>query len=110
MVGSFSIDALSNIVANVCILGVRGISASDGITSPVLEEASVNRKMIQQTSGSVIVVTESKKIGRKDRFFTSDINSVTHLITDKNSSSNDNNDYKSQLKEISASGVEVIMV
>ena len=102
MTGQLAINAISKIVADVCILGVRGISASDGITSPVMEEATINKKMIQQTNGPVIVVTESTKIGKKDRFLTASISSITHLIT------NADTDCEAELNAIRNADIKVI--
>ena len=83
LTGVVASNALTNIVANKSILGVRGITAAEGITSGVSEEAHVNRQMICQTSGKVIIVADHSKIGKKDSFFTRGISSVTDLVTDK---------------------------
>lgn len=81
LTGPYTTDALSNIIANKCILGVRGIHATEGITSQVLEESYINQLMIRQTNGKVIIVADSSKIGKKNSFFSGDINSISNLIT-----------------------------
>ena len=84
MTGVYAIDLLNKITADKCILGVRGISESVGITSSVLEQTFVNQQMINQTKGEVIVVADNRKVGNSDRFFSADIHKINTLVTDIN--------------------------
>lgn len=103
LTGPYTTNALSNIVANKCILGVRGIHATEGITSQVLEESYINQLMIRQTNGKVIIVADSSKIGKKNSFFSGDIHSISNLITNPGADSHD-------LQELRSTGIEIEIV
>lgn len=103
LIGPYTTNALSNIIANKCILGVRGIHATDGITSQVLEESYINQLMIRQTNGKVIIVADSSKIGKKNSFFSGDINSISNLITTPGADSQ-------ALEELRNTGIEIKIV
>lgn len=103
LTGPYTTNALSNIIANKCILGVRGIHATEGITSQVLEESYINQLMIRQTNGKVIIVADSSKLGKKNSFFSGDINSISDLITTPGADSQD-------LEELRSAGVEIEIV
>lgn len=80
--GPYAVDILNRNHAAKCIIGVRGISISGGITSPMLEESIINQTMIRQTTGSVIVIAASYKIGRDDSFCICGLDKVDILVTD----------------------------
>lgn len=81
--GAYAIDILKRNHATKCIIGVRGISLDSGITSSVLEEATINRLMVTQTTpGGVIVVAPSKRIGRNDSFPICGLSMVNTFVTD----------------------------
>ena len=103
LTGPYTTNALSNIIANKCILGVRGIHATEGITSQVLEESYINQLMIRQTNGKVIIVADSSKIGKKNSFFSREISSISNLITTPGASPQD-------LEELRNAGIEVAIV
>ncbi len=103
LTGPYTTNALSNIVANKCILGVRGIHATEGITSQILEESYINQLMIRQTNGNVIVVADSSKIGKKNSFFSGDIHSINTLITTSEAKQQD-------LEELYNAGVQIEIV
>lgn len=102
LTGSYTINALSQIVATKCILGVRGINSEEGITSSILDESFVNQKMIQQTNGPIIIVADHRKIGRKDSFISGSIKEISVLITDDKAN-------EEELSKISDRGVRVIV-
>lgn len=103
LTGPYTTNALSNIIANKCILGVRGIHATEGITSLVLEESYINQLMIRQTNGKVIIVADSSKIGKKNSFFSGDIDSISNLITTPGADTRD-------LEELRSAGIEIEIV
>lgn len=83
MSGAYAIDILKRNHATKCVIGVRGISFTSGITSSVLEEATINRLMVSQTvQGGVIVAAPSMRIGRNDSFPICGLDQVSTLITD----------------------------
>ncbi|MEH7254223.1 DeoR/GlpR family DNA-binding transcription regulator [Neobacillus niacini] len=101
-VGNNTMQMISNIVANKCILGVNGISAEAGISTSVYQEAGVNELMIKSCSGQVIVIADSSKIGTFYNFKTADIDQVDVLITDSKAD-------HSKLVSIRDKGIEVVI-
>lgn len=89
MTGPYAIETIKRNNVSKCILGVRGISIRGGITSAVLEEATINQTMIEQTSGPVIVVAASNKIGRDDSFRICGLEEIDYFVTDNGLSESD---------------------
>ena len=81
LVGDFAINSFSKARADICFLGVGGIS-KNGISTYALPETAVNRVILERTTGNRIIVTEGFKVGRDSNFHTADCNMITHLITD----------------------------
>lgn len=94
MTGPYAIETIKRNYVSKCILGVRGISVKGGITSAVLEEATINKTMIEQTSGPVIVVAASNKIGRDDSFRICGLNEIDYFVTDNAISETDRADFE----------------
>ena len=84
MVGDFACHIFTQVTADKCFLGVSGISSSFGLGTSIFQETSINKMMLSRCSGDKIVITESHKIGKKSNFLTSDISSISCLITDSN--------------------------
>ena len=104
LTGGMTTDQISAIGGTKCIIGVSGISASGGITSPYVDESYVNKKMIEQTTGPVIIAAEGYKIGRKDRFKVSEINEkVSLLITDSSAP-------QEEIDALKEKGLKVVIV
>ncbi len=81
--GDVGLQALERIYANKAVIGVDGFSLTYGLTTPVMQEAEITRKMIEKTVGSVIVVAASSKIGVISNFKTADLKKIDYLITDR---------------------------
>ena len=81
LVGDFAINSFSKARADICFLGVGGIS-KNGISTYALPETAVNRVILERTTGHRIIVTEGFKVGRDSNFHTAECNMITHLITD----------------------------
>lgn len=101
--GEFARNMINSITADICILGVSGISAEGGITSSSYQDISVNRAMLSQTKERRIVVADHSKIGKTYNFRFGNIQDITHLITDSNAD-------EKELDLIRNMGVEVITV
>ena len=56
-------DLVGSFYASKMLLGADGISLEEGITTPSIGLAGVERAMIRQTRGEVIVLADSSKIG-----------------------------------------------
>jgi len=81
VIGDSAMGMLGRIYASKCIIGVDGLSIKYGLTNSCFSEAAVNRKMIEQTKGKVIVVADHTKIGKAGPFVTSPIEDVDILVT-----------------------------
>lgn len=103
MTGDHAISTVKNILANVCILGVSGISAERGVSSAALDELTVNREMISSSLDKVIIVADNRKIGINHNYIFSDIENVDYLITDSEANA-------LEVDKIRKKGVDVIQV
>jgi len=82
LVGEEVINRLNQTYPAVSIIGVDGISFRRGLTSHNPHEAAVTRKMIEQTSGRVLLTADSSKIGSLSLHHICSLSAVTVLITD----------------------------
>lgn len=103
LVGQHASHLISQVACNKCIIGISGISPSRGMTTTLLAESTINNAMLRYCNGDVIVVADSSKIGQTNKFFTGDIQNITHLITDVDAD-------KKVLKELENIGVQIIVV
>lgn len=102
MVGDIATQTLSKITATKCFLGVSGITANSGISTSVLQETTVNMKMLENCNGSTFILTDSSKIGRHHNFSSGDIDKVNFVITDSNADSN-------EIKKLKDKGVAILL-
>ncbi|MGZ8662760.1 MAG: DeoR/GlpR family DNA-binding transcription regulator [Actinomycetota bacterium] len=82
VVGPFATETLRRTFANRAVLGVGGISADAGLTTPVASEAEIARLMIEQTRGPVVVVADASKLGAVSDFAVGVLDRVDVLVTD----------------------------
>jgi len=61
--GSFVLEMIDRINANKVFLGVDGFSLQAGLTASNQDFAAINRAMIRQTTGSVIIMSHFSKFG-----------------------------------------------
>jgi len=80
MVGEFALNTLSKISANKAFIGVGGISADSGITTPILPETAINEMMMKRCS-TCYVLASTNKIGKSHNFLSGSIADVDTLIT-----------------------------
>ncbi|MEO3944188.1 DeoR/GlpR family DNA-binding transcription regulator [Gorillibacterium sp. CAU 1737] len=81
LVGPLAEDSLDKLRADRLFLGIDGLDIKSGLTTPSLEEASVNRKMIALAK-QVVVVTDHSKFGKTAFSRIADLSAVDVLITD----------------------------
>ncbi len=101
--GDFATNVISQIYANLCILGVNGINADNGATTSQLQETIVNGKMIEQCTGKVIIIADSSKIGKTFSFTSAKIQDIDILITGSEAD-------PEELRKIREKGVEIHQV
>lgn len=102
MVGSIAEEGLQNIRVDKLFLGVDGLDIGEGLTTPNLSEAHINRQMIH-IAKEVIVVADHTKFGRVMFSHIASLDVVNTVITD----SQLNKDYCQQLRNL---GIKLILV
>jgi len=82
LMGDLTIAGLKTIFSSVTVLGINGVSIKKGFTTAVHQETSVNRAMIENSSGKVIVVADHTKLNRVSSFLTCPLGQIDLLVTD----------------------------
>ncbi len=101
LVGASAEESFRNYFCDKLIIGVDGFDTERGITTPNVEEAHLNRAMIELAK-QVIVVADSSKFSRRSLALIAHISKVDTIITDEGISKED----KQRLEN---AGVEVIV-
>jgi DeoR family transcriptional regulator of aga operon len=102
LVGPMAEDSLKKITADKLFLGVDGIDFRFGLTTPNIQEAKVNR-MMMESAGEVVLLADSSKFGRRSIGVINEVKAIHKLITDSNLNSEN-------LKKLEALGIEVFLV
>jgi DeoR family fructose operon transcriptional repressor len=82
LVGPVAIASLQSIYSSVTVLGINGVSIKRGFTTAVQLETSINKAMIENSSGKVVVVADHSKMNCVSSFLTCPLNRVDLLVTD----------------------------
>ncbi len=82
LVGDLTIAGLHSIFSSITVLGINGVSIRKGCTTAVHQETSVNRAMIENSSGKVIVVADHTKMNSVSSFLTSPLSRIDMIVTD----------------------------
>lgn len=80
--GPLSTALISKMFSNICILGVNGITAEEGVTTAFYPETMINQMFLKQNRGLKIVVADGSKLGRTFCFNSATIDAFDILITD----------------------------
>ncbi|WNQ09742.1 DeoR/GlpR family DNA-binding transcription regulator [Paenibacillus aurantius] len=102
LVGPLAERSLDEVRVDKLFLGVDGFHMKDGLSTPSLEEASVNRRMIS-IAQQVIVVADHSKFGKVTFGRIASLDSVHTVITDRLLS-------KADREALEERGIEVILV
>jgi DeoR family transcriptional regulator, aga operon transcriptional repressor len=102
LTGPIGENSIKNFYCDKCFLGVDGIDSQFGIYTPNLEEAHLNRMMIN-ASKEVIIVTDSNKFKRKSFAHIAPITKVNMIVTDSKIP-------EDELKNLQSMGIKVILV
>lgn len=94
--GQIAIDTLNKITATKCFLGCSGIDIENGLTTAILSEVQINKKMIERCKGSVFLLADYTKIFEHYSFTSAHVNDIDYLITDVNTSEEDLQAFKEQ--------------
>jgi DeoR family transcriptional regulator of aga operon len=82
LVGSLAEQNFRNYYCDKLFLGVDGFDSRYGISTPNVEEAQLNRVMVE-ISREIIVVTDSSKFLRRSFAFITPVTKIDMVITDK---------------------------
>lgn len=102
LVGDIATRTLTDMNADVCIIGCSGVSIENGVTTKILNESKINELMINKTLKCKILVADHRKIGLTSKFKIADIASFDYLITDSFCP-------PTMVKEITQLGVKVVI-
>ncbi len=80
-VGAYTVEALREIRADVCILGILALHSEVGISVLDREEAAVKQAMIA-AAADILAPTTADKLGTIAPFIVSPPSALTHLITE----------------------------
>jgi DeoR family transcriptional regulator of aga operon len=102
MIGSPAEKTIRNYLCDKLFLGVDGLDFDFGISTPNIEEAHLNKIMIE-ISRQIIVLTDSSKIKKRSLAVICPLSKVDIIVTDSGLGA----DYKAKLEQL---GIEVIIV
>jgi DeoR/GlpR family transcriptional regulator of sugar metabolism len=80
-VGAEAVEALRQVRADVCVLGICSVDAEVGITTSHHEEAHVKRAMVA-ASAEVIALATADKLQTASPWVVAPVADLTHLVTD----------------------------
>jgi DeoR/GlpR family transcriptional regulator of sugar metabolism len=80
-VGPAAVDALRQVHADACVLGICSLHPEFGVTTTHHEEAHVKRAMVE-ASAEVIALATADKLRTVSPWFVAPLADVTHLVTD----------------------------
>ncbi len=80
-VGAATVEAYSNIRADLCFLGISGLHPEVGISTLDLEEAYVKRAIIA-SAAEVVALTSAEKLGTAAPYVVGPLSDLTHLVTE----------------------------
>jgi DeoR family transcriptional regulator of aga operon len=102
LVGPLAEDVLQEIRADILFLGVDGFDVTAGVTTPNVQEARINRVMVN-VSRKVVAVCDATKFERRSLALIVPPSAIHVVITDKSVKSG-------HLNALRSAGVEVIVV
>lgn len=84
MEGPLTMEMIRSLHPKKAFLSIDGICLKDGITHNSFEEASLERAMIEQTRGQVVVMAQHDSFGRVADMVVAPVNKVDMLVVDHN--------------------------
>jgi DeoR family transcriptional regulator, fructose operon transcriptional repressor len=100
-VGTDTVQALSDLRADVVFVGTNALMPGHGLSTPNTEEAAVKRALVR-AGRQVVVLTDSSKIGQENLVRFAELSAVDVLVTDDGISDEDR-------QAVEADGVEVVV-
>ncbi len=81
-VGAATVEALRQVRADLCMLGICSLDLEDGISVPDYEEAHVKRAMIA-SAAEVVALASAEKLGTAAPYIVAPLSELTYLVTDR---------------------------
>lgn len=100
-VGSETVTALGELRADVAFLGTNGLTVEHGLSTPDTEEAATKRAMVR-SARTVVVLTDSSKVGSEAAVRFATLEEVDLLVTDAGLTDEDRD-------ALDAAGLEVVL-
>jgi len=82
IVGTMAEMAISHFRANLFFMGATSIDLNYGITDPYIPAANIKKKMMENSS-STVLVADHTKFGTISKAFVTDIRNISRIITDQ---------------------------
>ena len=101
LVGPIAEETLRRLSADILFLGVDGFDVQYGLTTPNLQEAKVNRVMVEIAKRTV-ATCDSSKFGRRSLSLIVEPSALHHVITDHGIP-------KADMKALKRAGIEVTL-
>lgn len=102
LAGPLTIEMIQQVNATKVFIGADGLSISAGVSTPDHEIATIERSMIQQTRGQVIVMADHPKFGLVAEISIAPLKHINVLITNRKVPS----DFQ---KDLDKMGVQVVI-
>lgn len=80
--GAAAVEALHNIRADLCFLGIGSLHPEIGISTLDMEEAYVKRAMIA-SAAEVVALTSADKLGTASPYIVGPLSDLTHIVTER---------------------------
>ncbi|WP_435105116.1 DeoR/GlpR family DNA-binding transcription regulator [Arhodomonas sp. AD133] len=80
--GAETLEGISRVRADLCILGVCSLDPEMGITTAERQEALLKRRMIDGAAEVMAIVT-ANKLGTATSFVVAPVSELTHIVTDE---------------------------
>lgn len=101
LIGNMVMNLISSFGATKAFIGCSGFNSIRGITTPLVEEGSIAKLMIEN-SNQIFILADSSKYGKEALFQTARLKEVDFIITDSGFP-------ESEIKKISAEEVNIII-
>lgn len=82
LIGHYAEDVIRSIYFDIAFLGANGISLENGVTTEIYQEAKIYECIVNNCTGSIILMATSNKFGKTYSFKILDLNTLDILITD----------------------------
>ncbi len=102
LVGPQAEQMLKSLHASQCFLNPAGLRVESGVTTPDIEEAHLNQRMMQAAS-EVTLLAELKSFGQRSLAWIAQLDSIRRVICDRNAPAAD-------VRAIQDRGVDLVLV